>query len=156
MEDYKNKYYIRVNENNRIIKTFSSAFENAEKSDIEIGEGDGSQFRVSKERLTEELHDYANVENGLELINEYGLYCLKYENGVISKISDVELQEELNNLPKSPLTKMEMLEEENIILMETTTQLYESNLEQEKQIEKLEQVNVEMMLAIIELYENSL
>lgn len=148
------KYYIRVNENNRIIKTFSSAFENVQESDIVIGEGLGSQFRACKEVLSEELEGVADVENGLNIVDKNGLYCLKYENGVITKVSDSELKEEFNNLPKPQPTQLEVLEQENIMLMETSAELYELSLEQEKQIQDLKQDNVEMMLAIAEIYES--
>lgn len=154
MEEFKNKYYISINEENRIVKTFSSAFGNPIDSDIEVGEGVGSQFRVSGELLSEELKFFADIENGLQILDENGLYCLKYENGLIHKVDENELQEELNNLPKQQPTKIEMLEEENIMLMETVTQLYEINLEQDSLLEGLRQDNLEMMLALTEIYEN--
>lgn len=150
------KYYIRLNKDKKIIKTFTSAFEEAIESDILIGEGIDSQFRATKEVLSEELQEFANVENGLNFVNEQGLYCLKYEQGLISKVSKSELEEELNNLPKPKPTQLEILEQENIMLMETTVELYETNLEQEKQIKDLKQENVEMMLALTEVYENIL
>lgn len=154
MSEFKNKYYISINENARIIKIFSSDYVNANESDILVGEGIGSQFRVTKEVLSEELHQYANIENGLNLVDGNGFYCLKYESGLITKVSESELEEELNNLPKPQPTQLETLEQENIMLMETATELYETSIEQEKQIKELKQENVEMMMAIAEIYEN--
>ncbi|MFV0519609.1 MAG: hypothetical protein ACK5LY_04965, partial [Lachnospirales bacterium] len=90
-----------------------------------------------------------NIENGLPIINEFGILQLKYENGFISKISEIEIQEELENLPKAPLTEIEVLKEENLLLMETTTELYEKTL-------ALEQQNLDLMVAITEIYEASL
>lgn len=90
MEHIKNKYYIRLDENNQIIKTFSNVFEEPVESDILINEGYGSQFRASKENLSEELQQYADVENGLPLINENGQYQLTYdlEEKKIKKINE--------------------------------------------------------------------
>lgn len=156
MLEFKSKYYIRVNKNNRVIKTFSNFFEEPEENDVEVGEGVGSQFRASKDVLSEELQALADVENGLSLVNEYGLYCFKYVNGLITKVSESELKEELNQLPKPQPSKLETLEQENIMLMETTVDLYETTLEQNKQIQDLKQENVEMMLALTELYEKVL
>lgn len=137
MDIIKNRYFIRTDENKRIIKTFSSVFEKSEKNDILIGEGEGSQFRAGKEVLSEELQEFSDIENGLELLNEHGLYCLKYENGVINKVSDVELQEEFNALPKPQIVNLEILEEENVTLMEAVADLYESMLLKDKQIKGL-------------------
>ncbi len=88
MEELKNKYYIRLNENGRIIKTFSSAFEKSLESDIVVGEDYGSQFRADAGVLSEELQSFASVENGLMLMNDLGGYQLKYENGLICKVSE--------------------------------------------------------------------
>ncbi len=146
MEDkVKYKYFIRV-ENNKIIKAFSNVFENPKENDILIGEGDGSQFRATSEVLSEELQYLSKIENGLSLINDKGLYSLKYENGLICKVSEEELQEELNNLPKPHHTEVEVLKEENLILMETMTTLYEKT-------QDLEQQNLDLMVVITELYE---
>ncbi len=64
MEEIKNKYYIRLNERGRVVKAFSDIFDKVEESDILIGEGFGSQYRVSSEALSDELQDYADVEIG--------------------------------------------------------------------------------------------
>ncbi len=142
----KNKYYIRLNEKNQIIKTFSSTFEKPNVTDILIGEGEGSQFRAFSNNLSPELKEFTGVENGLQLTNEHGIYILKYENGLICKVSEEELLEELNNLPKPQPTEVELLKEENLNLMETMTMLYERS-------QDLEQQNIDLMVAITELYE---
>ncbi len=110
VQEMKNKYYIRINENDRVVKVFSDVFEKAEESDILIGEGNGSQFRANKEILGEELQGVAGIENGLGLINEQGLYCLKFDNGKIEKVSDEELTVETRALPKPEPTRLEVLE----------------------------------------------
>lgn len=94
MLEEKNKYYIRLNENNQIIHFFSEIFEQPIESDILIGRGVGSQFRVSSEVLSEDLQEYAEVENGLPYF-ENGIYQLKYNNGIIQRLSAEEIQEEL-------------------------------------------------------------
>lgn len=88
MEEIKNKYYIRIDEKKRIIKVFADILEKAEEGDISIGEGEGSQFRACKQSLSEELQMFADVENGLQLVDANGLYCLKYENELICKVSE--------------------------------------------------------------------
>ncbi len=100
MDNFTNKYYIRLNEEKRIIKFFSTAFEDALANDICVGEGIGSQFRVDKKVLSVELQEFANIENGLRLINVNGIYILKYENNQIIKISDEELEADIQNIYK--------------------------------------------------------
>lgn len=146
MEEFKNKYVVRLNEKGRIIKTFSDVFDEILDTDTIIGEGISRHFVVDKEVLSEGLQVYANIENGLPLINEFGIYQLKYENGIISKISEEELQEEFESLPKAQPTEIEVLKEENLVLMGALTDLYEENL-------VLKNENLQTMLAVTELYE---
>lgn len=149
MEEVKNKYCIRLNSKNQITHFFSSVFETPLKTDILLNEGDGSQFRASSENLSGDLQEYAEVENGLPLMNELGIYQLKYENGKIQKLTAQEIQVEINNLPKPQPTDIEILQEENILLMMTATELYEKNLQ-------LEEQNLDIMLAVAEIYEMSI
>ncbi len=125
MEDLKIKYYLRLDERNKVIKTFSDVFEKSKEADILIGEGYGSQFRASLEVLGEGLENFAEVENGLTLVNKLGIYLLKYENGLICKVSDEEIQAEIDNLPKPEPTEIEKLKEENLMLMEALAEIYE-------------------------------
>ncbi len=140
MEEIKNKYYIRLNENGRVVKTFSDVFENAMESDILIGEGFGSQFRASSDVLSEDLQEYAEVENGLQLMNDQGIYILKYENGVICKVSDEEIQAEIDDLPESEPSEIEKIKTENVALRSNVV--------------NLEAVSFVIMEALIEVYEN--
>lgn len=95
MEQLKNKYYIRLNENNKIIKTFSNIFEEPQQTDVLIGEGYGSQFRATSEILSEGLQEYSDVENGLPLYDLNGNLQLIYENNLIRYTTDEEKQQEL-------------------------------------------------------------
>ncbi len=149
MEKINNKYYIRINEKNRVIKGFSDAFETAKEGDIQIGEGFGTQFRIASEKLSADLQHFSDIENSLTMLAEKGIYIYKYENNLIQKISEEDYQEELSNLPKLQPTEVEVLKEENLNLMATTAQLYEKTLE-------LEQQNLDLMLAITEIYEMSI
>ncbi len=149
MEELKNKYYIRLNEDGRIIKCFSDVFEEPLENDILISEDYGSQFRITSEVLSQDLQQCANVENGLILTDENGIYILKYEDSLIQKLTDEEYEMEIDNLPVSEPTKMEVLEKENLALMETLTQIYEKNLE-------LEQQSLDIMEALIQIYEATL
>ncbi len=128
MEDLKNKYYIRLNKDNRIIKTFSNVFEKAKESDILIGEGKGSQVVLTKDKLHTDLIHLVGVENGLDLICDKGIYQYKYENGVVTKISNEELRSDIEKLPKPMPSKIEILEQQNMDLMLAVTELYEMTL----------------------------
>ncbi len=156
MEEVKNKYYIRLDQNDRIIKFFSNVFEEPKETDILINEGYGLHFIVDKDTLREELQRYANIENSLPLTNEFGILQLKYKEGKIRKISDEELEKEIDNLPKSKPSKLQVLEEENLLLMETTAYLYEENITLKLEQEEQKQQNIDIMLAVAELYEMSL
>lgn len=119
------KYYIRLNENNRIIKAFSSAFEESLKTDIEIGQGFGSQFRANSEVLNDELQIHAGVENGLPLYNEKHQYQLEFVDGVIYKISDEVLESEYVEPIRAP-TKMEIIQKELLQTQLALCDVYEN------------------------------
>ncbi len=95
-EEMLNSYYIRVNKKGRIIKAFSTVFEQPNDNDIKIGEGTGSQFRATSTVLSKELQQYSNIENGLPLTNEEMQYNLtyNYEKMIIEYVSESTLQEE--------------------------------------------------------------
>ncbi len=93
-EENLNKYYIRLNENGRVIKAFSTAFEEYVDGDILVGSGTGSQFRADEDFLSSELKEFANIENGLNITNASFQNILKYENGVIMPVTDEELEYE--------------------------------------------------------------
>lgn len=149
MSEFKNKYYIRINSKNQIVHFFSNFFEIPNETDILLNEGDRSQFRASSKNLANDLQEYADVENGLPLMNELGIYQLKYENGKIQKLTAQEIQVEIDNLPLPQPTDIEILQEENSLLMMTVTELYEKNLQ-------LEEQNLDIMLAVAEIYEMSI
>lgn len=91
MNSEKFGYYIRVNDNNHIVKTFSSALEEPLQTDILVNEGEGIQFVIGSKVLSAELKQYANEENGLVLFDEVkGVCLLKYEDGLISQISEAD------------------------------------------------------------------
>ncbi len=104
-----NKYHIRLNSKNRIIHCFSDLLEQPLQTDIKIGEGSGSQFRVSIEKLSVELQKYADIENGLPLTNEQGIFILKFEDGLIKKVSEEEIKDEIDWLSKVKPTEIEVL-----------------------------------------------
>ncbi len=110
MEESQNNYYIRLNEKNQVIKAFSDVFEKPEKTDILVGCGAEAHFRIGSDRLCDELHENANIENGLDIYDNLGIYKLKYVNGLIQKISDEEYQVELKKLQKIKPTELEKLQ----------------------------------------------
>lgn len=141
--DKKNQYYIRINEDNQIIKVLSSAFESPLETDILVCENNSPHFNVSSELLSDELKKYANIENGLPLADEAtGLHNLKYENGIIRKLTDEELQEEIDNLPQPQPSELEQLKSENEAL--------------KQEVSELNQQVTDTMLAVAEIYESTL
>ena len=64
--------YIEIDHQNNIIKVFSSAFEKPTATSIKIDEGFGIKYRHAQNNYFDK-----------PLINEYGQYNYKYENGKI-------------------------------------------------------------------------
>lgn len=139
MTDEQNKYFIRLNSNNQIIHYFSNIFEKPLETDIEIGQGYGSQFRASSSVLSEELQVYANVENGLSVHNLNGLLQYKFEKGIIYKLTDAELQEQQNELPPAEPTELEKLQAENTAI--------------KQELEEQKQTTLDLMQVVAQLYE---
>ncbi len=164
MEKDKYKYIIKLDQNNRIIECVSTTLiKELETHSIIIGEGFGAQFRATIDTLDNNVKEYANIENGLQLLNREGIYQLKYENGLIMKVSDEELQKEIDNLPKQRLSKLEQLEQENTILMESATIQFEENLllkeklaQQELKIEEQDEKIDNVMLGMTAMFEKGL
>lgn len=143
MEELKNKYYIRLNGSNRITDMISSAQSKIRETDIQIGQGFGTQFRVSAEVLSDELQSYVDKENIIrnEIWNEkYGLYQLEYVNGVICKVSEEILEGEYEE-PKQPKSPYEQLQQENLTIKLAMVEMAEAH-ESEK---------IQTQLAIAEL-----
>ena len=86
------KHYIKLDENNRIIKGFSSDFEQALQTDICINENGGRQFEM-------------NGKINPSLIDKKGVFLYKYENGQVIKRTDEEIATEESSIiqPKSEL-----------------------------------------------------
>ncbi len=165
MKELKNNYYIRLSENSEIVKMFSSVYERPKETDILVGSGFGAQFKITENVLHNDLKQYANIENGLPLINEQGIYQLKYENGLITKISDQELQKEIDNLQKakSKPSEIEILKQSNLTLMENAAIQFEENLllkeklaQQELKIEEQDEKLDNVMLGMTAMFEKGL
>lgn len=95
MEVVRNKHYIRVDAQNRIIAGFSDAFKPPLDTDICIADDGGRHFK---------LFGVVNPQ----LINEQGISIYKYVNGDIKRRSVEEIQTDTNLLPP---TEIELLKE---------------------------------------------
>lgn len=87
MEEFKTKHYIRVDANNRIIKGFSTAFEQPLETDICINEDGGRHF---------EMLGIVNPP----LMNMQGIYLYKYENGEAIERTAEEMQADIDTSSK--------------------------------------------------------
>ncbi len=69
---------------------------------------------------------------------------------------DEDLQKEIESLPKSQPSKVEILEQENLMLMQSQAELYEETLLLKSELEEQKQLNLSTMLAVTEIYESNL
>lgn len=81
------KHYIKIDNNKRITKGFSTDFEEPQENDICINENGGRHF---------ELLGQINPS----LLNMQGVYLYKYENGEITKRTEEEIGNDINEIPK--------------------------------------------------------
>lgn len=101
MEEFEgNKHYIRIDEENRVIKGFSDAFEKPKEGDIVINEKGGRHFRLP----------FENRVNP-PLKTDEGVPLYKYENGEAKERTQEEIQADIDALPPSPPTTVERVEQ---------------------------------------------
>lgn len=81
------KHYIRVDEKNRVIKGFSTDFEDPIDTDICINENGGRHFEILGE-----LNPC--------LINTQYIYLYKYENNNVTKRTEEEIKIDIESMPK--------------------------------------------------------
>jgi hypothetical protein len=93
------KHYIRLDNQNRIIKGFSDEFEQPLIADVCINEDGGRQF---------ELNDIVNPS----FINEKGIYIYKYDTGQVIERTVDEIHADEANLPIPPKIEEEILKEQ--------------------------------------------
>lgn len=96
IEVIKTKHYIRLDEQNRVVKGFSTAFEEPLETDICVCEDGGRHF---------ELFGVIN----LPLINKDGICLYKYENGAVLKRAAEEIQADVDAKPKPPMSEIDLL-----------------------------------------------
>lgn len=79
------KHYIRIDENNNIIKGFSDDFEQSIEGDIIIRENAERQFYI-------EHTEFGTIIPNPDLLNENGCYLYKWENDKITEKSQTEIK----------------------------------------------------------------
>jgi len=94
------KHYIRLNDNEDIIKGFSTAFEQSQEGDILINESENLHFRLFPD----------DEENPL-LQNEYGVFLYRYVNGGIVAKTNEEMEAGRKVLEVSPQFQITILNE---------------------------------------------
>ena len=99
-EQEGNKHYVRIDEEKRIIKGFSDAFEQPQENDIVINEQGGRHFRLP----------FENRVNP-PLKTDEGIPLYKYENGEVKVRGKEEIQEDTDALPPPPPSTAERVKE---------------------------------------------
>ena len=107
-EPTKYSVYARVDENNKVIKVFSSCFEQPKDTDILLKTGSGDEF----------VHvGYYNIYND----DSTHKYCI--DNGVMRECTEEELEEERASFPEPEPTT----EDRVTLLEEVCTELLYQN-----------------------------
>ena len=88
-----NKHYIRIDEENRIVKGFSDAFEESQEDDIVIAEQANRHFQLP-------FKGHVNPP----IKTDEGIPLYKYENGEVKTRSEEEIQSDIDALPPHPPT----------------------------------------------------
>lgn len=99
-----NKHYIRIDDNNHIIKGFSDAFEEPVEFDICINEEGGRQFE-----LLEEINPPLHAKNRT--------HRYKYEEGAVRKTTS---EEQDNEYASFPVPTPQITVEERLVIAEDT------------------------------------
>lgn len=124
-ELFYNTYFIEINEQNNIIKGWSSAFAPATKNSIIINEQGSYQFRL-----------FPNGEENPNLFTIDNIPLYKWENQKVIQRTEAEINEERKSLQpiQIPKSKIEVLEENLLQQDLTITELYENQLTQDQAI----------------------
>lgn len=105
MDEFYNKHYVTLDEQNRIINGFSDAFRQPSETDICINEQGGYQFRL-----------FPNGEENPMLLNENGISLYEYNEGVFARskedIAADEAELPVPDVVPSVNEKMAALEEQ--------------------------------------------
>ena len=111
MEFEQTKYsaYVRADENNKVIKVFSSCFEQPKDTDILLKTGSGDEF--------------VHVQGRYQLCNDDGTHKYCIDNGVMRECTVEELAEERASFPEPEPTT----EDRVTLLEEVCTELLYQN-----------------------------
>lgn len=111
MDEFYNKHYVTVDEQNRIINGFSDAFRQPSETDVCINEQGGYQFRL-----------FSNGEENPQLFEfEHMIPLYAYENGAVRVRTQDEIDTDIAAIPEPEITptaeeRLFSLEEENSML----------------------------------------
>ena len=101
IEEYYNKHYIRIDEENRIIHGFSDAFGQPQDGDICINDKGGYQFRLV-------IADGLSEENP-PLRDDYGVLLYRWDGEYAVRRSDEELEADRPEPGEPPPTAIELV-----------------------------------------------
>ena len=109
MDEFYNKHYVTVDEQNRIINGFSDAFKQPSETDICINEQGGYQFRL-----------FPDGEENPILFNENGIPLYEYNAAVFARTAEAiaadEAEMPVPEVVPSVSDRVSELESENILL----------------------------------------
>lgn len=132
----KYSVYARADENNKVIKVFSTCFEQPQDTDILLKSGNGDEF--------------VHVQGDYQLLNTDGTHRYCIDNDAMRECTEEELEEERAKFPKPQPTDEQMklaeLEETVMATDEAVASLYEMTITQDE-------VNNAQDEAIIGIYE---
>ncbi|MCG8401359.1 MAG: hypothetical protein MJA84_07150 [Firmicutes bacterium] len=94
----ENIHYIKLDDQNRIVKGFSNAFEQPEITDICINEHGGRHFEL-------------NGQINPPLFNNQGIPLYKWDGTQVIERTQQEIQSDIDALPPAPKTELEILRE---------------------------------------------
>ncbi len=106
------RHFIKIDQDNNIIKTFTDAFEEPDQDSILVNEDGDRHFNLDL----------------MELKNDIIFYKYKYENGQVIKKTEEDYNNEINSILESDENKLEKLRYKRDMLIMSTIWILERHL----------------------------
>ena len=156
MDEYSNKHYVKLRDDNAIIGYFSDAFQQPDADSVLIP-GIGYQFRLWPLEIESDL--VKNPENP-NIWTPEGIPMYKWDGSKVVKRSDAEIQADITKIPPPmPIPPSDT----ELMLMEALAGQYEDGLAKDARIDALgndvstlKNQNLDIMMAVTDIYEMTL